>query len=515
MSGLGSRFVRAGYKTLKPLIEIDGMPMVEHVVRMFPGETDFVFICARNHLEETPLRSVLQRLVPGAAIVPIDPHRRGPVHAVQLADAYVKNDEPVIVTYCDITVGWDYENFKRVMQETKCDGCLTGYRGFHPYSLGTTLYAYMRESDHRLLEIQEKHHFTKNRMDEYASSGTYYFRSGALMKKYFQAAVDKNLQTNGEYYASMPYNLLVADSLNVQIYPLQRFLHWGIPEDLQEYVSWSRYFAQCSNWKPALSPRSGTNLIPMAGAGSRFSREGYVQPKPLVPVKGVPLVQRALDSLPPSSNWITACYADHLGHPQLQAALNVNGRKTNVIRVEQVTEGQACTCLLARDQVDPAQPLLIAPCDASLVYDEKRYAELTADSAVDCLVWTFRNHPHANRHPRQYGWVKTGSHGEVQGISCKHPLGEKVNGDPGIIGAFWFRKAQFFFEAADALIAQNRRINNEFYVDSTIDVLIEQGRQARIFDVEHYIGLGTPDDVRTFEYWESYFRTAPHHPYGK
>ena len=125
MSGAGTRFVNAGYSTLKPLIEVDGSPMIEHVVRMFPGATDFVFICARNHLDETPLRSVLQRLVPNAVIVPIDPHKRGPVHAVLQARDWIKDAEPVLVNYCDFSVGWDYADFNRTMQKSQCDGCLT------------------------------------------------------------------------------------------------------------------------------------------------------------------------------------------------------------------------------------------------------------------------------------------------------------------------------------------------------------------------------------------------------
>ena len=373
----------------------------------------------------------------------------------------------------------------------------------------------MRERDNYMLEIQEKHHFTNNRLEEYASSGAYYFRSGALLKEYFQQAVERNLQTHGEYYASLPYNLMVEDGRSVYIYELKHFLQWGTPEDLQEYERWSQYFARFSNWKSSQPPQPGANLLPMAGIGLRFSREGYQQPKPLVPVAGVPLAQRSLDSLPLSRNWIAACCSEHLAYPTLQPALTADGREVKILSVDKLTEGQACTCLLARDWLDPSQPLLIAPCDAIVVYDEQRYAQLTADSTVDCLVWTFRNHPHANRHPQQYGWVQTGSHGEILGVSCKHPLSEKVNGDPGIIGTFWFRKAQYFWEAADALIIQNRRINNEFYVDSTIEILLQQGRRARIFDVEHYIGLGTPDDVRTFEYWEAYFRSAANHPYGK
>jgi len=513
MAGTGARFIRAGYKTLKPLIEVDGMPMVEHVVRMFPGEHDFLFICARNHLQDTPLRGVLEQLVPGAQIVGIEPHKDGPVRTALAAAEFIKDDQPVILNYCDAAVFWDFSQFKRQMETRQCAGCLVAFKGFHPHSLGDTYYAYIREQNNTLLEIREKQSFTNNRMTEFASTGTYYFRSGALLKHYFEQAVSRSLQTNHEFYASLPYNLLVEDGLAVDVYQADQFLHWGVPADLEDYQRWSDYFAHYVDWKPAPTDRSGFNLIPMAGAGSRFHRQGYSQPKPLVPVAGVPMVLRSLETFPPAQVSIAACLTDHLQSSPLAPVLHSNGHRVEILPVDGLTQGQAATCLLARPRLDPDAPLLVAPCDAALVYDPQKYATLTADPQIDCLVWTFRNHPHALRHPNQYGWVQATADGQVQSIACKRPLSNNVRDDPGIIGAFWFRQARFFFEAVDSLVAQNRRVNNEFYVDSAIEVLLEQGRRAKLFDVDHYLCFGTPDDVRSFEFWASYFDQAPHHPY--
>jgi NDP-sugar pyrophosphorylase family protein len=513
MAGSGARFIRAGYATPKPLIEVDGRPMIEHVVRMFPGEHDFLFICARNHLEESPLRAVLENLVPGATIVAIEPHKSGPVYTALAASDSIKETEPVILNYCDAAALWNYADFKRRMNLLACAGSLVAFRGFHPHSLGPTLYAYIREQKNLLLEIREKRSFTDQRMNEYASTGTYYFRNGALLKDCFHRALERNLQTQGEYYASVPYNLLVEDGLPVHIYEVNQFTHWGTPEDLAEYQSWSDYFAKYADWKPSLPALPGINLIPMAGSGVRFSREGYSQPKPLVPVAGAPMVQRSLDTFPSAHTWIAACRTEHLQTSPLGPLLTSNGHRVEILPVDRPTEGQAVTCLLAGERLDGDAPLLIAPCDAALVYDQTHYADLITNPQVDCLVWTFRNHPHANRHPRQYGWVEATPAGDIRRISCKVPLGDDVRRDPGIIGAFWFRQARFFMEAADALITQNRRVNHEFYVDSAIEVLLEQGRRAKVFDVQHYICFGTPDDVRSYEYWATYFHKAHHHPY--
>ena len=514
MAGAGSRFVRAGYTTLKPLIEVDGRPMLEHIVANFPGERDFLFICTNDQLANPALRALIQRLAPEGRLVGVAPHKLGPVHTALEAASHIADDQPVLLNHCDFGWDWDYTHFKQWLAEHEPAGCITAYRGFHPHSLGPNLYAYMREHDGRLLEIKEKGCFTNDRMYEFASAGGYYFSSGALLKQTFRAAVERGLRTNGEYYASTPYNLLVEAGLPVLIYELRHFLQWGTPEDLQEYQAWSDYFARWADWRPSLPPVDGALLLPMAGDGARFAREGYAQPKPLVPVAGRPMVQRSVESLPPARQWLALCRAEHLAGPALAEALCADGRPVQILPVAERTAGQASTCLLARDHLAPDAPLLIAPCDTALVYDEAAYAALIADPDVDCVIWTFRNHPHANRKPRQYGWLQAAAGGQVTGVVCKQPISDAPRNDPGIIGAFWFRQARYFLEAADQLIAEDRRINGEFYVDMAIQVLLEQGRRARLFDVRHYLCFGTPDDVRTFDYWEHYFRSAAAHRYG-
>lgn len=505
MSGKGARFKAAGYKDLKPLIEVDGAPIIEHVVRMFPGETDFLFICAADALAETPLRDTLQRLAPRGRIVEIEPHKLGPVHAVLQAEQWIRRDQPVVVNYCDFAVEWDFQDFARKMRELACEGCITAYKGFHPHTLGPNLYAYMRHQDNFMLEIAEKHCFTGDRMQEYASAGTYYFRSGELLLQYFRKAVERGLRTNGEFYASTPYNLLVEDGLRVYIYELTKFFQWGTPEDLEEYMAWSRYFRDFESWRPRLPQHSGANLIPMAGAGVRFAREGYQDPKPLVPVDGRTMIERSLACLPAARKWVAVCQTAHLADPRLQLALAASDRAVETIEVRQLTAGQASTCLLARDHIDPEAPLLIAPCDSATVYEERRFAALMADPSIDCLVFTFQNHPHANRNPKQYGWVIADASGVAQSVICKQAPPDPLTRAHGVVGTFWFRKARYFTEAADRLIAEDRRVNNEFYADLCIQVLLEQGRSARVFPVQCYICYGTPDDVRTYEYWAEHF----------
>ena len=182
MSGFGERFRRAGYTVPKPLIPVDGKPIIAHVIDMFPGETDFLFICNREHLDEPAyeMAEILKTHCPTGRILAIDPHREGPVGAVRKARDLIDPDRPMYVNYCDFTCYWQWDDFKRFVAETQCEGAVPAYRDFHPHSLHENNYAFIREEGGWLTDIQEKQPWTDNRMSEYASSGGYYFASGAL-----------------------------------------------------------------------------------------------------------------------------------------------------------------------------------------------------------------------------------------------------------------------------------------------------------------------------------------------
>lgn len=244
MTGMGRRFIEAGFNMPKPLIEIGGKRMIEHVIAMYPKETDFIFICNLRHLSFSPMESVLKSLAPSGEIVGIEKKVwDGPVPDILKIEPLVDDKEPVLVSYCDFSVEWDYEHFKKTMFDARYDGGIIAYRGFHPHHLGPTYYGYMRvDSNNLLLEIKEKECFTNNRMNEFAAAGSYYFRTGAIMKKYFREAVKRDLRTKGEFYASLPYNLMAADGLKTYVYEVSKFIQFGTPDDVRAYEYWFEYF---------------------------------------------------------------------------------------------------------------------------------------------------------------------------------------------------------------------------------------------------------------------------------
>lgn len=245
MTGEGSRFRRAGYDRLKPLIKVHDVTMIEWVTRMFPGEDHAIsFICQEAHLAAIDyLRPELERIAPNGRILGVrDWVKQGPVcDLLRVADA-IDDDEPVIVSYCDYFMQWDYAGFRDRVLRMGYDGAIPCYSGFHPHLLPkNNLYASCKVDERDLLiEIREKFSWTEDRTLTRHSPGLYYFRSGAVMKHYARRQAEQGHAINGEHYVSLVYNAMVEDGLRVWCpVNVTRFCQWGTPEDLAEYNRWT------------------------------------------------------------------------------------------------------------------------------------------------------------------------------------------------------------------------------------------------------------------------------------
>lgn len=518
MSGFGERFRRAGYKVPKPLIEVNGKPIVAHVVDMFPGENDFLFVCNAEHLANAGfhMEEILRQHCPSGKVVGIPPHKLGPIHAVRQVEHLIDSDRPVVVNYCDFTCFWDWHHFKSFVASSKCDGAIPAYKGFHPHTLGSTNYAYMREDHGWVSDIQEKQPYTDNRMQEYASSGTYYFASGKIMSEAFRMTMEQQLNVAGEYYVSLAYKPLLAAKHPIAVYPLQHFMQWGTPNDVAEYNDWSTAFNRLITPEQPVPPPSGSLVIPMAGLGQRFANEGYSVTKPLIPVSGKPMVMQAIHDLPAATNHAFVLRSDMPGFQAISDELQHAYPDAIIEAIPEVTEGQACTALIGLEALERKLgkvpgPVTFGACDNGALYDADTFRALVDNPDVDVIVWGVRGHANAVRHPHMFGWIDA-DNGLIRRISVKTPLATPAS-DPIVLGTFTFRRAEEFRRVVKHLIARDGRINGEFYIDSCINDAIELGLRCHLFEVDSFLSWGTPNDLRTFEYWQSCFHKWASHPY--
>jgi NDP-sugar pyrophosphorylase family protein len=502
MSGTGKRFVDAGYKEPKPLIEVDGKPIIAHVLDIFPGVNDVTFICNEDHVQNTNIVEILNKHCPGGKIITIQGHKKGPVYSVLQIFDQIDDQKPVIVSYCDYGTVWNFDKFLESVDGF--DGGIPCYTGFHPHMLGSDNYAFCKENNLVLQNIKEKEPFTKNKMQEYASNGTYFFASGKILKKYFQKTVDENLNLNGEFYVSLVYKKLLEDGLKTKIFEIEKMLQWGTPYDLEIYKKWSSCFSDLKLKKEKAPEQNFTLILPMAGKGERFSVEGYKKPKPMVVVDSYPMVIAAVKSLPNFKESYFICLENHVLEHNIDREIQNYYPNSKIISLSKVTEGQACTCELAIKKINPQDSILISACDNGACYDESEFLKMIS-SDIDVVVWTFRNNQTSKIKPNMYSWVEVDENNNVLSVSSK-----KFNGgDPlkkhAIIGTFYYKRAQDFVNGLNENYRRNIRTNGEFFVDDIINRNVESGLKVKVFEVNHYICWGTPDDYRTYNYWREHF----------
>lgn len=249
MSGIGKRFTGVGYSVPKFLINLHGKPIIEYVVSMFPKEHEIIFICNEEHLKSTNLRETLKRIKPEGKIISIPSQTHGPVYATTYVLDVIRDDEEVLVSYCDFFMDWDFKKMIEEVKKGKYDGAVPSYTGFHPHLLHKKLYGgILADKNNTMIDYKEKHSFTKNPQDSYHSVGAYYFRLGSDFKKYTKELLNMpEHHIGGEAYTSMLYYLYLRDKKKVYVTEVTKFMQWGTPEDLEEYVAWARYIKEKDN----------------------------------------------------------------------------------------------------------------------------------------------------------------------------------------------------------------------------------------------------------------------------
>lgn len=506
LAGHSRRFKAAGYDVPKFLIEIDGMPMIQHVVNMFSSEDDFHFVLNSQQLSEFPqIKKILTIAAKKTDIVIIEPHELGPTHsAMQVKN--IAEDEEVIISYCDFFVDWNYNNFKR--QAYGYDGAIPSFKGFHPASFGDTFYAYMRiNENNEMLELREKNSFTPLRHEEFASAGIYYFKNWKTFGIYAKKLQQDGFENLKEGYTSLLFNPMVKDGLKIKVTEIEHFICWGTPEDLEQYNFWSKYFSS-SPYNPKLPKNSKKqiNLIPMAGKGSRFKKYGYRAGKPLIIVRNRPMIVAACESFPAADQWIfLPRREDLLKHP-IDNALHNFSPDCKVIAVDHDTTGQAATCLLAEREVDYDSSLFIASCDYETKFDVEKWNKVIADESIDAVIWTYRMGSTLAKNPQAFAYclTKKGSD-EIIKIVEKETISDNPWQDPLVVGTFWFRKSEDFIWSAREAIKNNLAVNGEHYVANSMNLLLEKGKKIVIFDIEQWISFGDPFELQVFYYWQDFF----------
>ena len=230
-------------------------------------------------------------------------------------------------------------------------------------------------------------------------------------------------------------------------------------------------------------------LIPMAGAGSRFAEQGYTFPKPLIEVGNKPMIQVVADNLNIEANYIFIVQKVHYEKYNLETVLNLVKPNCTIVQVEGVTEGAACTTLLAREYIDNEEPLIIANSDQFVEWNSNEVLYAFSTEGVGGGILTFES-----SHPK-WSYARTDENGWVTEVAEKKPISNNAT-----VGIYYWSRGCDYVSCADEMVERNIRTNNEFYVCPVFNQFIERGGKVRIKHIEPtgMWGLGTPEDLTHF-----------------
>lgn len=229
-------------------------------------------------------------------------------------------------------------------------------------------------------------------------------------------------------------------------------------------------------------------LIPMAGEGRRFAEAGYTFPKPLIEVNGKPMIQCVVENLGFDAEYIFLVRKEHLEKYAIRGTLEqITRGRCQIVEVDGLTDGAACTALLAGDLIDNEEELLIANSDQIVEFSRQNFEILRRFTDLDGIVFCFNA-----VHPK-WSFVRTDDEMLVREVAEKRPIS-----DIATCGIYYYRKGRHFVESAYCMMQKGLRVNNEYYIAPTYNEMIAAGGRIVPFFVHEMYGLGTPEDLEKF-----------------
>ena len=278
-----------------------------------------------------------------------------------------------------------------------------------------------------------------------------------------------------------PYGLLAASRSKASV------MRVGSPKEIS-YLNINRHL---TNTKMNIIPKwkdSKLNvLIPMAGAGSRFEQAGYTFPKPLIEVRHKPMIQVVVENLNLDANYIYVVQKAHREKYNLDTLLNLITPGCKIVETEGLTEGAACTALLAKEFINSDAPLFFANSDQFVEWDSNEFMYKMQETDADGGIVTF-----TATHPK-WSFAKIDDNGLVTEVAEKNPIS-----DIATVGYYYWKNGSDFVKYAEQMIEKNIRVNNEFYVCPVFNEAIQDCKQIRTFNTKAMWGLGTPEDLHYY-----------------
>jgi len=469
----------------KSLLEVAGRPMIEHVIKNLSSiekNSHFIFVVQGDDVRRFSIDRTLQLLTEGRAnIIQLRGETRGALCSALMAVDVIDPSMPLIVSNGDQIIDDDLEAFVKRFRTAAVQAGVVTFDSVHPR------WSYVEVGeDGYVREAAEKRVISRH-----AIAGFYYFDTGRRFLDAAMKCIENNASVEGQFYTAPCLNEVILDGgyvASVSVDP-DRYHSFHTPEMISRYEATLGGGLACPV-DNAARPRVRV-VIPAAGQGSRFRSAGYAKPKPFIDVLGRPMIMHVINNISPVGADVHLLFREE--HITAEAALinDLKHKGITIHEVVKVTEGTACTLLLARESIDDETPLLVANSDQFVDFSVDDFFADCISRDLDGSILVFREPSKDSK------W----SYAKLDDNELVSLVAEKVAiSDLATVGVYLFRRGSDFVRGAIDMISRNERVNNEFYTCPVYNYLISKGLRIGVYEVPRAAmhGLGTPEDLGQF-----------------
>lgn len=486
LAGRSDFFSPDQYFFPKPLIEVGGKTMIERVIENLTSvhpNSHFIFIVHQEDIARFSLDKTLSILTDGCcSVIGLTRPTKGALCSAMLAVDLLDPDAPVIVANGDQIIDCDFGEVLSHFEDTDADAGIIAFPSVHP----RWSYAQI-SSDGFVFQATEKEVISRT-----AIAGFYYFKTASLFVRCATRCLQNDTKVNGNFYVSFCLNEVTLGGGRVSAFmiPVEAYHSLYSPEKVRTFED-DAIKKSLFHLKPVIGNDAVNLIVPAAGQGSRFAVAGFKNPKPFIDVHGQPMIAHVIENVRPTGAHVHVLLRTEHIDDQRPAVDYLEAAGCTIHKVDRLTEGTACTLLLARPAFDNDSPMLVANSDQYVEFDVDAYVADCKARNLDGSILVFRDE---TRNPK-WSFARIDSEGLVTEVAEK-----KAISDLATVGIYLFRKGSDFVRGAIDMIALNERVNNEFYTAPVYNYLIKAGLKIGVYEVPMSAmhGLGTPDDLREF-----------------
>lgn len=467
----------------KPLIEIADRPMIAWAIdnlETLEGDNKVIFVTLRDEAVKYSYDQVLQLLTNDrCSVVKLAARTAGALCSCLMAIDEIDPEQPLLIANYDQVIDGELHDLISRFEEKGADAGVLTFNATHPR------WSYVKTSGDEVIAAAEKKVISRQ-----AIAGLYWFARGADFIEAAMNSLRAEDSLDGQYFVASALNQMILANRKVVAIPMRstsRMHSFFLPARVHAYEQ----ELQADHLLNGSADQSVNIVIPAAGEGSRFAQAGYTAPKPFIDVLGKPMLQHVMENVAVrNARFSLLLREDHLA--QYAGAVDaIKDHDATITPVARLTEGTACTLLLARKQFDAPQPLLVANSDQLVDFDCQDFVDDARRRRLDGSILVFRD---VTRDPK-WSFAALDSNGFVTEVAEKKPIS-----DLATVGIYLFMNGTEFVRAAADMIANNDRVNNEFYTCPVYNYMIRNGARIGVYEVpaNAMSGLGTPQDLTNY-----------------